>query len=64
MSVLIQMLEHFRSLAGETEEEIKMIEDGRLAIIRHGHDYSQNRLVELRARLEKLHNTLSRFGSG
>ena len=62
MTVLLQMLDHFRSLARETEEEIKMIEAGKLSIIRNGQDYFLIRLEELRLRLAKLADAVGKFG--
>ena len=61
MSLICQMLEHYRSLLLHLREEVQMVEDGKLTIIRNGKNYTGPWVAELRERAAKIDGILKMF---
>jgi hypothetical protein len=61
MSVLLQMADHYRTLRQQMADEIALMEEGKLVIIRQGKDHTQLWKAELRDRLVKIDRLLQGF---
>jgi hypothetical protein len=64
VSVLLQMVDHYRNLREHTAKEIQLIEDGKLVMLRHGKNGTEIWKAELKERLAKIDRILETFGSG
>jgi hypothetical protein len=58
MSVLLQMVAHYRALRQQTADEIALMDEGKLVIIRQGKDHTKLWKTELRDRLAKIDRLL------
>jgi hypothetical protein len=61
LSVLRQLVDHYRKLREHTAQEIAMIEAGKLVILRHGRNGTAFWRVELQDRLAKIDRVLEAF---
>jgi hypothetical protein len=61
MSVLLQMVDHYKKLREQTAREIAMIEAGKLVILRYGKNGTEFWKAELQDRLVRIDKILETY---